>query len=191
VNERRYLVDEMREITSLVESKLLAQLMAYDSTIQAVHYEYGHVLEILETLRQMDEAEELIYKRYPLVALITDIPERKGILGKYSEVEFTLLVVNHTLAEYKAEERRQKNFIPVIHPIVDELIIQIARSPYFLDYDPDLIKRVETDEYYLGKHGAGGGTANLANDFLDCTEVVITASLNPNCIIKPLTTNIR
>ena len=182
MNERRYIVDIMRTVVAAVEARLLPQLQAYDSNIQAVHYEYGHPIEILETLRQMDESSTLRYKKYPLVALFTDIKEQKGVLGEYSHATLQLVVVHHTKPEYKAEERRIKNFIPVIHPIVDELFNQVVKSKYFLDSSTNTLERTEIDRYYWGRQAAGGNDANKGNDYLDATEIELNVRVNPNCL---------
>lgn len=200
MNQRRYIVDIMADIVAAVSAELTPQLQAYDPLLQAVNYQFGHPLEILETLKQRDESVTLRYKKYPLVALFTDIEEDKGLLGRYSSEELTIMVVYHTLPTYKAEERLMKTFKPVIHPIVDSLVKIISNSPYFLNGDPDLIVRKETDRYFLGRQGTSGrqdnvsnlsNIANLANDYLDATELKIQLDVNPSCILKPSQTNIR
>lgn len=191
MNNRLYIVDIMSDIVQAVSDELTPALQAFNSLLQAVNYQFGHPLEILETLKQKDESVTLRYKKYPLVILITDIEEDKGILGVYSRVELKFLVVYHTQATYKASERLTNSFKPVIHPIVDSLIRNISASSYFQNGDPDLIERTETDRYFLGKQGSGGGLANVANDYLDATELKIKLDVDPACIIKPLNTNIR
>ncbi len=188
--ERRYIVEIMADIVLQVQSKLLSTLQAYEPTIEAVNYLFGHPVEILETLRQMSEAPTLEFKRYPLVALFTDIEEHKGRKGIYSTAELTLLVVHHTQPEYKAAERLVKNFKPVIHPVVDALLDGIADSPYFMELEKEMIERTETDQYYIGRQGTAGGEANTTNDYLDGTRIVANLTVNPSCILKPLITNI-
>lgn len=189
--ERTYLVDIMKTVVAAVEARLLPQLQAYDPNIQSVHYEYGHPIELLETLRQYDESATLRFRKYPLVALFTDFKEEKGSINEYSTAYVTFVVAHHTLPAYKAEERRIKNFIPVIHPIVDELIYQIGQSKYIIDSNPDLMERTEIDRYYWGKHNPEGNEGNKANDYLDATEITMKLRLNGACILSPLTSNIR
>lgn len=191
MNKRLYIVDIMRDLVTAVSAELTPKLQLMDSLLQAVNYQYGHPAEILETLKQRDESQSLRYRKYPLVALFTDIEETKGVKGVYSNADITLMVVHHTRPDYKADERLEKSFKPVIHPIVDALLKGIANSPYFLDGDPDLIERIETDRFYLGRQGAAGGEANLANDYLDGTELKMKLRVDPSCIIKPNNTNIR
>lgn len=200
MNDRRYVVEIMSDIVAAVSAELLPQLQAYDALIQAVNYQFGHPLEILETLKQRDESLTLRYKKYPLVALFTDIQEDKGVLGKYSSEELVLMVVYHTNPTYKAAERLARSFKPVIHPIVDSLIQHLSDNSYFLNGDPDLIVRKETDHYFWGRQGSAGkesnvsnlsNISNIANDYLDATELRIQLDVNPSCIITPLNTNIR
>lgn len=174
----------MKTVVQAVEAKLLPTLQADDPAIQAVHYEYGHPLEIMETCRQMDKSPTLRYKKYPMVALFTDIRERKGTMGEYSRATIDLVVVHHTLPSYKAEERRLKTFMPVIHPIVDELVNQIAESDYFIDSNPNTIERTEIDRYYWGRQAVGGNDQLKGNDFLDATELQLQVRVSSDCIIN-------
>lgn len=190
MNERRYIVDILRDILAEISTELLPQLQAYEPSIQGVWYEYGHPIEILETLAQKDQAASFVFTKYPLVALFTDIEESKGTLGQYSTATLNLCVIHQTDPNYKAAERTQKTFKPVIHPIVDAIIERIAESQYFNDYDPDQIRRSETDHYYWGTHAVMGGQANFGNDFWDATELRITVNLSPFCILNNYSTNI-
>lgn len=189
MNERRYLVDIMRDVVAAVQTDVLPALQAYQPSIEAVHYEFGHPIEILETLRQMSQAPSLEFKRYPLVALFTDIEENKGTKGVYGKEEITLLIVNSTIPEYKAATRLEKNFKQIIHPVVDSLIKCICDSPYFVEGDPDIIERTETDQYFIGRQGTAGNEANTTNDYLDGTRLVINVTMSSSCILKPLITN--
>ena len=184
MNERRYIVDIMKTVVRAVEAKILPILQASDPSIQAIHYEYGHPLEIMETCRQWDKSPTLRYKKYPMVALFTDIREKKGYMGEYSRATIDLVVVHHTRPDYKAEDRRQKTFIPVIHPIVDELVNQIADSVYFIDAVPDTIERTEIDRYYWGRQAVGGNDQLKGNDFLDATELQLQVRVSSDCIIN-------
>jgi hypothetical protein len=83
---------------------------------------------------------------------------------------------------------------------VDALFQHLSDSPYFLNGDPDLIVRKEIDRYFLGRQASIGRESNInnlntvgniANDYLDATELRIQLDVNPSCIITPLNTNIR
>lgn len=191
MNSRKYIVDIIKDLVANVETKLLPSLSLYDADIQAISYEFGHPLEIIETLHQKDGNSDFIYKKYPLVCLFTDIKEKKGLNGEYSEATLAIVVVQQTREEYKAAERKEFVFKPVIHPIVDALINEIALSPYFMQFDADLIKRVETDRYFWGRTSAGGTDANKFNDYLDATECAIDVTVSPFCILSPKTTNVK
>jgi hypothetical protein len=180
----------MRDVAAAVSAKLLTQLKAHESTIEAVNYDFGHPIEIIETLTQKDESATLVYKKYPLIALFTDIPEEKGIVGRYSDAKLSIVVVHHTEYDFKASERLQNIFKPVIHPIVDELMIQLALNPYFTVYNADDIKRTETDRYYWGRQSNAGNTALKFNDYLDATEIEMTIGVNPYCILSNNSSNI-
>lgn len=190
MNKRVYIVDVMKDIVAAVSVKLLAQLKIREATIEAVNYEFGHPIEIIETLTQKDQSDTLVYEKYPLVALFTDIEEEKGTIDEYSTARLNIVVVHHTLHEYKASERLTEIFKPIIHPIVDALMGQIALSPYFMVVSADDIKRTETDRYYWGRQGNAGNTAIKFNDFLDATEIEMTIRVNPNCVLSTNSSNI-
>jgi hypothetical protein len=193
MNERRYLEDVLRMLVSNVETKVLPTLSAYDENIVAISYEFGHPREVLETQHQKDESNTLFDKKYPLVWLFTDIKQKKGLIGKYSLSDVRIIVAHHTNEDYKADERKELVFKPVIHPIVDALMQEIALSPYFLEFNADMITRTETDRYFWGRIGTNGSdtTANIANEFIDATDCEISLTLSKDCIFNPLTTNIK
>lgn len=191
MNPRRYIVDILRQLVANVQTNLIAQLSAYSSDIQGVHYLFGHPLEINERLQQMEESGTFSFKKYPLVAYFTDTDETKGVLGEYSHARLHIAVINQTSPTFRAEDRLEKNFKPIIHPVVDELISQITSSPYFLDFDPDLTDRVETDRYFWGRGGAYGNTAIIGNDYWDATELQLNVRVSPNCILNPNSSNLK
>ena len=91
-----YIVDEIGLAVAQVSTVLLSQLQAFDATITGVHYQYGHPIEIIETLKQMDEAKAYKFSRYPFVGLFQDFPENVGEVGFNGEVTLHMIIARFT-----------------------------------------------------------------------------------------------
>lgn len=164
------LVDEVKKLVENVSTKLLPTLQAVDPLITGVHFEHGHLAEVVETLRQKNAVEEERYKKYPLIALIHDFPENvTGAPGVQSEPELRLIIVNSTEPTYKAKQRLELNFKPILYPIYKELLEQFRKSPVFMGYNVPPHKK--TDRLYWGREKLIGTAANIFEDWVDCIEL--------------------
>lgn len=132
-------------------------------------YLYGHPLEIVSRLQSMTSSPTLKNQKFPLICLFTDIPIRKKIPGHYGSALLQMIIAVQTDASYSSEQRTEKNFKPVLHPIKQELLKQIERHKQFTF--PDEMEYEEIDRYYWGKQGLYGNTANIFNDYIDCIEL--------------------
>ncbi len=133
---------------------------------KAPYYEFGHPLEIVNTLSKKDRAEVYSYQKYPLIALFQDFPEEVTAVGV--EVSLSLLIINITKPGYVASDRYTYNFEPVLYPIVQQLerALQLAKNVEVLS--PDFGKK---DLVYLGKEGTYTSEGNTFNDHLDAIEI--------------------
>lgn len=166
-----YIVDEIGLVVDKVSAKLLAQLQVFDPDITGVHYQYGHPLEIIETLKQMDEAKDYKFRRYPFVGLFQDFPEEVGEVGFNSEPTLHLIIARFTQATYKAAQRYELNFKPVLYPIYLEFLEQLNFSKAFETYGVTNIQHTKIDRLYWGREGLYKNEGNIFNDFLDCIEI--------------------
>lgn len=170
--------DYFEQVVRKTSQKLLGDLQAFDSGITGVHYEHGHPVEIIETLMQKDRSQTLIFNKYPLVALFQDFPEKW--LNEYQmEATVNIIICNSTVNTLKAKERYDRNFIPVLYPIYDELISQIEKHPNTIGYSPNHTK---VDRLYWGRNGLYGNKANTFNDYLDAVEL-LNFKINFNTLI--------
>lgn len=166
-----FIQDILEPIVSKVSIKLLSQLQAFDSGITGVHYDYGHPLEIIETLSQKTTAGgDFVYNKYPLVALFLDADLRRGRKpGVYGEYTLHMAIIRGTDPTYKAKQRDDYNFKPVLMPIYLELMKQIFHSGLFLSGDQ--IQHDPINRYYWGRQGLYGNESNIFNDHVDCIEI--------------------
>lgn len=164
------IVDEVKNLVAKVSAKLTPALVALDPAITGVHFEHGHIAEIVETLRQKNKVEEERYTKYPLVALVQDFPEDvTGAAGIQAEPVLRLLIVNQSEPSYKASERLALNFKPILYPIYDELLEQFRKSVVFMGYDVPPHRK--TDRLYWGREALIGTAANIFEDWVDCIEL--------------------
>lgn len=172
-----YIVDEIGKCVTNVSTKLLPTLQAIDPLITGVNYQYGHPNEIIETLCQEERSKTGKFKKYPLIALFQDFPEVRGkVIGEDNTVTLHLIIASATLNNYKAQERYDHNFKPILYPIYQEFLNQLDLSSVFFTKAPDLIEHTKIDRLYWGNKGieftSGKETKNIFVDWLDCIELL-------------------
>ena len=185
-----YLEDEFGPIVSAVSTALLPQLQLVNPRITGVHYEFGHPLEIIETLTEKQSGTTQAFNRYPLVALFLDIDpvDRGGQVGIYAEYTLHMAIIHATEPNYKALQRKEKVFKPILDPIYTELFKQIGnRGDLFQIEDRELIQHRPVRRYYWGRQGLFGNTGNIFNDAVDCIEIKnLKLKVNINYCPKPI-----
>jgi hypothetical protein len=157
----RYVVDLIGAVVDLVEVEL----------VKTIHYIYGHPLEITESLQQMTATPSVSVTKFPMIALLTDFPERKGIEGVYSDVTLNLIIATLTDRHYKAHQRYVTSFKPTLYPIYNEFITQLYKCSYFELVAPERVDHTKYDRLYLGRMGLYGKNGNLFNDYIDAIEI--------------------
>lgn len=182
-----FIQDILEPIVAKVSAKLLPSLQAFKPDITAVHYDYGHPIEIIETLAQKSQTGEFVYNKYPLIALFLDAGLQRGReIGVYGEFTLHIAIINGTQAEYKAKQRDDENFKPVLMPIYLEFMNQIKKSGRFFITSADLIPHEPINRYYWGKQGLYGNEGNIFNDYVDCIEIKnLKLKVNINYCPKP------
>jgi len=182
-----YLEDEFADIVSKVSAKLTAQLKIKDPNITGVHYEFGHPLEIIETLTQKSETDWR-YTKYPVVCLFLDIKERRGVeVGMYGEARLNLAIITGTDKTFKAAKRLTETMKPILMPIYMELMNEIAlRGDLFRIQSVESIPHEMTKRYYWGRDGLFGKEGNIFGDYVDAIEINnLELNYNLNYCPKP------
>ena len=164
-------VDEiLAAAVARVETKLLAQLQGVNPDIQGIYFQHGHPVEIIENLQSMSLAAEKKGQRYPLVALFRDFPEAKGIdPGVWSQPTFNIIFATLTNPTYLTETRKQKNFKPILYPIVQEFFNQLEGK--VLSGNKSENPYIQIDHYFWGRESIYGQNANIFTDWIDCIEI--------------------
>jgi hypothetical protein len=149
-----------------------------------VYYDYGHPLEISKRLQELTQSAAFANQKFPLIILFTDITIDHAIPGFYGWVNLHMLVCNITDPLYTSVQRTDTNFIPILHPIKNELINQLQRHIGFSWPEEPTYK--ETDCYFYGSVLNG---KNVFNDYIDAIELR-NVRINLHYELCELTTNI-
>ena len=137
-----------------------------------VNYMHGHMLEISNIVKQLSVDPD-VSKRYPLLALQHDFKQKpEGLKGVQLD-DLKIYIITLSRPEYTAQQRIETIFTPILHPLRDELVRQIARSGYF---DQQTIEEVEEamtwiDHLFWGRAQVMGNDGNIFNDWVDCVEI--------------------
>lgn len=178
-----YIDEFLADCVAKASTKLLPSLQESDLNITGIHWQHGHPLEIIETLKQLSTGVSSKTQRYPLFGLFRDFKETMGTQpGIYSEAPITIIIATRTLPTYSSDQRKEKSFKPILHPIMVEVFNQIELSGKFLNEGNDLQVIPRIDHYFWGRESIYGAKANIFSDWIDCVEI-------NNLILKTYTNN--
>ena len=136
------------------------------------YYLHGHPLEIIKTLSDKDKDPNSKYRKYPLVILLQDFEEIRGVNPSWTmEVSPRVLIVEQTKRSFSSDERYRENFKPVLYPIYELLLESIAEYGLFGVAAPDQIDHKKTDRLFWGREGLYGTKGNVFNDYLDAIDI--------------------
>lgn len=156
-------------VVTATQAAILADLQAIDPLIEHIHYQYGHPLSIINTLTEMDNSTRAFqFKKYPLVALFMDFPEDTPVAPNgLTTATVQIVIATQTIEDKTPSQRYATSFSQILYPIYEELMRQLAKSPWF--FNPT-VSRTKTDRPFWGKEGLYGNYSGVANDFLDAVE---------------------
>ena len=138
-----------------------------------IEFMYGPVEEIEANLIEIAGAYGLpggnTDGSYPLIALFQDFPEnREGNGGYYADVTLPIvLIATLTDKNYKAPQRYEFSFKPVLYPIYQLLLEEIAKNGSIIVGDPDKIEHTKYDRLYYGRRTLG----TAVSDYVDAIEL--------------------
>lgn len=171
--QSRYIEDDLRDITEKVSDAILSDLQSVAPSIKGVFFEFGTPDELIETLTQKGKTTIGKDLKYPLIFLFVDVKEPRGYVGDYADLRLRIAIINFTSPTYKAKDRLEKNFKPIIMPVYYEFMRQIALSGnIFLGAsNVENIKHTTIRRYFWGRESEGGSTANKLGDYVDGLEI--------------------
>jgi hypothetical protein len=160
-----HVIDIISSVVGLTAQEQLATLKAFNSDINAITFIYGSSNELVETLVQMDKSPSLKYNIWPAIMLFLDVStdtSNKG--GQYPEITLQLAIVMPTKTDYKAAERYEHIFEPILYPLWREFVKQLIYCGCFADFDRTL-SYTKYDRPYWGKQG------NTLHEVVDAIEI--------------------
>ena len=178
-----HIIQVLSGIVGAVSEKKLAALKSFNPDINAISFMYGSSNEMIETLVQMDKSPSLRYSMWPAFLLFLDISTQTDAnAGRYPEITLQMAIAMPTDPNYKAAERYEHVFEPILYPLWREFITQLADSGCFADYE-NTIRYTKYDRPYWGRQG------NTLAEVVDAIELKdLKLKLLPNAkarIVNP------
>lgn len=159
-------VKVLGDIVQKVSDVVTPQLTVYDPTIVGVNYLYGPFKEIVKVLGEWN-GTSFANKKYPLIALLQPFDEVKGGRPDLDSVDrVRIIIARQSDPKWLTAYRYEKNFIPVLYPIYDELIKQLAYNKLTAS-QVNKIPHTKIDWPYWDN----GQDNNPFNDWLDIIEI--------------------
>jgi hypothetical protein len=170
---RPIFIDELlAECVAGVSTAILSTLQGVNPDIQGIYFKHGHPKEIIAELQAMSKSPDKKNQRYPLVALFRDFPEERGVdAGIYSVPTLNIFVIALSNPVFTSDDRKSKNFMPILYPIIDELFKQIRQSGDFAPGLKSVYQYTQIDHYFWGRESIFGAEANIFTDWIDCIEI--------------------
>jgi hypothetical protein len=167
---RKYIVDVFEDIMEhvILEYDPIVGVAPNQTGGEKPFYGYGSIKEILQVLSEKDNDKEKKYKKFPLVALVLDLPEKKGTeLANEYLVNPRILILEKTDKNYRADQRYLNTMKPTLIPIYDLLLQEMADNPNLNTGLKEQIKHTSTPRVNWGTQTQGDDL----NDYLDGIEL--------------------
>lgn len=149
-------------------------------TNELPYYMFGHRLEISNRLLEKNQDKVFKYKKYPLIALRMDFPER--VYEGLWHFDLNIAILAFTDKNYNAEERYENVFKPILYPLYRTFLEKIKHSGLFMwPGDQSVAPHTKIDRPYWGIEEKEKNSKYIFNDPLDAIEIV---NLRINQIFK-------
>lgn len=171
VKSYKYIEDDLADLVAKVSISILPELQEAREAITGVYFQFGTLIELQETIVQQTQLNGGV-NVFPLVFMFVDVTEPRGFIGDYADLRLRLAILNFTDRTFKAKDRLENNYKPIIMPIYNELMRQITLSKFFIDANNvQKIKHKTTRRYYWGRESENGNTANKTAFPVDGLEI--------------------
>lgn len=140
---------------------------------EAPFFEYGHRREINAVLLEKDKDAVYKYQKYPLIALRMDFPEETAGI----DISYTLniAILAYTNKNYRASERIENVFKPVLAPLYERFMTEIRNSGFFMwpvTADQSKPPQTRIQRPFWGTETQEGTEKQIFTDPLDAIELV-------------------
>jgi len=136
---------------------------------QTPYYQYGHIAEISDILKNMEGDPVKKNQKYPLVILRLDNPgEVEEEIVKWN---LNIVICAYTNNGYRAPERLQSVFKPVLFPLYDRFFEALNLSKHFF-WEGNYPKHTKIDRYFWGTSTGFRNAKQIFDDPIDAIEII-------------------
>ena len=157
ITDQYILTDELETVVAAVKAAL---------GLSVLNYQYGEVEELNETLKQLEADPAKFNLKFPLVWVAEPYQVKRGDASIFGIADVNVFVINETEKTWKAKERMENNFKPVILPIYREFLKQIEVSTAFDHQFGRVPDHTIVNRYYLGEN-----RQSTLNDVVDAMKI--------------------
>lgn len=178
MNNPAYIATE--EMGIVVENTRLALEARFPGEWPVLNYQIGYVSELNQTLQQFARTKTYAEIKFPCFWFAQPFSMFRGESGWYASLtDMRAFIIMETGKNYKALERMEKVFKPVIYPIYNEWLIQLKKHPAFFVPQTSLLQHKIVDRFFWGEK-----QQTVITDIVDVREISgfdMKLNNNPNC----------
>lgn len=144
------------------------------------YFMYGHRQEIANRLNMKDKDKVYKFQKYPLFVLRLDFPE-DVTFDNVHDVSLNMAILEHTEKNYRAPNRYENVFRPILYPLYSLFFEKIQDSGEIMNIG--IAEHTKIDRMYFGVEELSRNTAHIFNDPLDAIELqnINLKLLDNNC----------
>jgi hypothetical protein len=165
-------VERMKPIDITYGQPMVDYMTSINSayTSEMPFYMYGHRAEINKRLQDLKNGKITTFKRYPLIALKLDVEE--SIENGIASYNLNIGIFSFTKENYNAEERVERIFKPILHPLYNRFIEELRASGLFIWSGHYVPSHTKIDRPFYGTQDNEGSIKKIFSDPLDCVELI-------------------
>ena len=131
-----------------------------------INYVYGDEIDIITNLKDKDGSVTLKGTKYVLLALYMPFIERRGeSVPLYADVTIRrVTIATLTNSDDLPMARYQKTFKPILYPVYESFLLNLAHDNHITSKDPNLLTHIKVDTM-------GAVPVSGINDFVDCINL--------------------
>lgn len=155
------------------------------------YYLYGHRAEMAKKLtatvagKKAGKNKIYAYNRYPAILLRLDIGETEA--NGLIEYNLNIAILDHTDAQYRADERTSKVFEPILEPLYKKFLYALGESGIFMwEGDQEKPPHEKINRYFWGVAETEKNVRNYFTDPIDAIELVnLRVKKVKGCVTSP------
>lgn len=163
MNQNVVLVDIMEDIVNSMSV----------SGISNINYQPGTSSQVVKTLNELDNSVSFKGLKYPLIAMVLPVPEKRGRVGAgfgYALAKIPRIVIA-TISKYPTDDVMPRYasdgvFKTVLYPLYYELLTKICQSKNICDTDPDALEHTKLDCPNVRR------LSSMSTDWVDYIEIL-------------------